>query len=326
MKTRRPKFSQSTLTPARFLGSLLWQAALCACLSAPPLTVRAQNGSRDEQGSAPAPGGKDAARPMPAQVDEQIQKLAFAERKKRMDFMGVVIEDVSRLCRLDETQQKRLNLAAKGAAERSMKTWHEQAQRYFSSRLKGANSDTAKEILANIGSVSFGGRDAEQESESESLWKDALKDVLTKEQIAQYEEVVEQRRQEKVDAYAEISLASLDNYLRLTPNQRKQLRVLVQDSANEYLDEVQRYWGNYFENGMLMSLANAAEDEELKKILTEKQFERHKAATANFEHFWDQKRKLRKAKARAAEKRKTKADEKDGEKSDANKKDDQKPK
>ena len=52
-----------------------------------------------------------------------------------------------------------------------------------------------------------------------------------------------------------------------------------------------------------MSLANAAEPEELKKFLTENQFDRLREATSNFDHFWDQKRKVKRAKRKAAVRR-----------------------
>ncbi len=262
-------------------------------------------------------------RPLPAQASAQIKKLALVERKKRMDFMAVVIDDVARLCELNEDQKERLTLAASGASERSMKKWHEQAANYFSSRLKGATKDTAKEVLASMGNVNFGGRNGEKESESEDIWKDTLNEVLSPEQVKQYEELVERRKQDRVNAYSQISLASIDNFLRLTPDQREKIGAIVKSSTTQYIDEVQRYWGNYFENGMLMSLINASDEEDLKKILTERQYDRHRTATSNFDHFWDQKRKLRKAQVKAAEVRKQKEEEK---KAAAEKKDDTKKK
>ena len=67
--------------------------------------------------------------PLSAQISQHIQKLAEAEREKRLTFMKVVIDDIVRLCQLDDEQEEKLLLAAKGASERSMKEWHEQAER-----------------------------------------------------------------------------------------------------------------------------------------------------------------------------------------------------
>ena len=75
---------------------------------------------------------------------------------------------------------------------------------------------------------------------------------------------------------------------------------LVHEASTNYLADVQRYWGDYFERGMLMSLANAADDEDLREILTEQQFDRLKEATTNFDHFWDTKRRNRRAAEKAA--------------------------
>ncbi len=251
--------------------------------------------------------GKDE--PLSAQISAHILKLAKAEREKRLKFMQVVIDDVVRLCELNEEQQDQLLLAAKGAAERSMKDWHEQAERYFRTRLDGADSDAAKEMLDGMGNVNFGGNRSEEEGESLELWKDTLSVVLNEDQIARYEEVLEKRHLDRIDAFSRMSISTLDGYLRLTPDQKEDLGKLVHQAAVDYLDDVQRYWGDYFEKGTLMSLANANEDEVLKEILTEKQFERLQSATSNFDHFWETKKRNRRAEEKDAERRKKEAKE-----------------
>ena len=234
--------------------------------------------------------------PLSAQISAHILTLAQAEREKRLQFMQVVINDVVRLCQLDEGQLDQLLLAAKGATERSMKNWHEQAERYFRARLKDADSDTAKEMLDDMAKVNFGGNRSKEEGESRELWKDTLSLVLNENQISRYEEVLKQRHLDRIDAFSSISMTTLDSHLRLTPDQKKGLGKLVYQAAVNHLDDVQRYWGDYFEKGMLMSLANANEDEALQEILTEGQFERLKSATANFDHFWDAKKRERREK------------------------------
>ena len=234
--------------------------------------------------------------PLSAHISAHISKLAQAEREKRLQFMRVVINDVVRLCQLDEGQLDQLLLAAKGATERSMKNWHEQAERYFRARLKDADSDTAKEMLDDMAKVNFGGNRSKEEGESRELWKDTLSLVLNENQISRYEEVLKQRHLDRIDAFSSISMTTLDSHLRLTPDQKKGLGKLVYQAAVNHLDDVQRYWGDYLEKGMLMSLANANEDEALQEILTEGQFERLKSATANFDHFWDAKKRERQEK------------------------------
>lgn len=261
----------------------------------------------EEQPDAKTPEGTPD--PLSAQISQHILKLAEAERDKRMDFMKVVIDDIVRLCKLDSAQRDMLELAAKGASERSMKEWHEQAERYFRTRLESTEGDAAKEMLEGMGSVNFGGNRSEEEGESLDLWKDTLKDVLTEEQVKRYESVLEQRYKDRVDAFAKMSVSTIDDHLRLTPDQKARMTDLVHGAAVDYLVDVQRYWGDYFERGMLMSLANAADEETLKSILTNEQFDRLREATSNFDHFWDQKRRLKKAKEKAAQRRKAGAAE-----------------
>ena len=252
----------------------------------------------------PAPAAEGEKEPLDAQISQHILKLAEAERDSRMSFMRIVIDDIVRLCELDEEQHKRLELAAKGASERSMKEWHEQAERYFRTRLESADPDGVKEMLDGMGSVNFGGNRSEEEGESLDLWKDSLKDVLTADQVKRYETILEQRESDRIEAFASMSLSTIDDHLRLTPDQKAKIGELVHASASDYLNDVQRYWGDYFERGMLMSLVNAAEEDVLKGILTEQQFDRLRDATSNFDHFWDQKRRLKRAKEKASDRRK----------------------
>jgi len=271
----------------------------------------------DDVAKPVTPGSKEEKAPLSAQISQHILKLSEAERDNRMSFMKIVIDDIVRLCDLDEAQRERLELAAKGASERSMKEWHEQAERYFRTRLESTDPDAAKEMLEGMGSVNFGGNRSEEEGESLDLWKDSLKDVLTTEQVARYEAVIEQRDLDRIDAFARMSLSTIDDHLRLTPDQKSKMSTIVQASATAYLEDVQRYWGDYFERGMLMSLANAAEEETLKSVLTEQQFDRLREATSNFDHFWDQKRRLKRAKEKASDRRKGTEAEKEYEEKEA---------
>ncbi|MEM7700190.1 MAG: hypothetical protein AAF236_17490, partial [Verrucomicrobiota bacterium] len=246
------------------------------------------------------PDPLDGDDPLTAIISEHIEKLAQEERDRRLEFMITVIEDVARLCNLDEAQQDTLLLAAKGAAERSMKDWHTQAERYFRNRIERGDRDSAKELLESMGSIKFGGNNADKESENLDLWKETLVDVLSKEQIARYEAVLEQREQERIEAFSAVSLVAIDSQLRLTPEQKSRMREIVRQSAIDYLADVQRYWGGYYlEKGMLMSMANAADPEVLQEFLTEEQFKLFRDATNNFDHFWDQKRRLRRAEEKA---------------------------
>lgn len=314
MKTR---FRQSRALPASLLALFL----LCHPHSGdsqiiggglngePEILIEPQEEIPDVPPSAESDPLAEA--PLNAQISQHILKLAEAEREKRLEFMGVVIDDVSRLCDLDLAQRDRLELAAKGAAERSMKDWHTQAERYFRTRLDGADTDAAKEMLEGMGSVNFGGNRAEEEGESLDLWKDTLKTVLSDEQVDRYEHVLEQRQADRIEAFAKMSVSTLDSHLRLTPDQKTQMGEVVHEAAADYLDDVQRYWGDYFERGMLMSLANAAEEDKLREFLTDAQYDRLREATSNFDHFWDQKRRLRRAKAKAAQRRESKQQDED---------------
>ncbi len=297
-----------------FLPLLLFAAPLAAQEIDEPdpfvvLGEKAGDATTDAEGKGEASGEVPEPVPLNAQISLHILKLAETERDKRMGFMRIVIDDIARLCDLDEAQRERLELAAKGASERSMKEWHEQAERYFRTRLESTDPDAAKEMLEGMGGVNIGGNRSEEEGESLDLWKDSLEGVLTADQVARYEAVLAQREAARIDAFARMSLSSIDDHLRLTPDQRADMDEIVRSAAAEHLSEVQKYWGDYYERGMLMSLANAADEDDLRSVLTGQQYDRLREATSNFDHFWDQKRRLKRAKEKAAERRKGKAAE-----------------
>ena len=264
------------------------------------------------QDAPPANAGEGTFLSVDEQISRHVRKQADEERSKRMDFMSFVIDDIVRLCDLDDSQKSRLILAAKGASKRSMERWHEQAERYFRQRVTGSDEETVSELLQNMGSVNFGGRNSDREGETEAVWKDSLEDVLTKEQLSKYNTVLAERAQARIDAFSEMAIASLDNYLRLTPEQKNRMEPIIKSSANEYLDDIHRYWGEYVEKNMLMSLANAADEKVLREILSDKQFDRLQSATSNLEHFWEQRRRLKREREKVEDKReKAKSDEGD---------------
>ncbi len=234
-------------------------------------------------------------------ISRLLEKMSDGEKQKRAAFMAIVIDDVVRLSQLNEDQRARLEIAAKGATERSMESWFLQADRYVQGRMKGATKDTADQMLASVGNVSFGGREGEKQGETETLWKDTLTAVLNEKQVEDYAKVVEDRKRYSARAFGMVVMATLDEHLRLTPEQHSKLAPLAEESTREYLDEIRQYWGDYFEKSMLMSLLGGADEIKVKEILTDKQFDRWQGATSNFDHFWEQRR--REKKKEAAEKK-----------------------
>ncbi len=245
--------------------------------------------------AAPAPEPTDnpaVTLTVEEQISLHVRTQSEEEHAKRMEFMSFVIDDITRLCKLAEAQKERLTLAAKGASKRSMERWHEQAERYFRQRVTNTDEDTVSEVLQNMGSFNLGGRDSDREGETESIWKDSLKDVLTPEQIATYETVLADRQKAAVAAFSEMSISTLDNYLRLTADQKAKLTPIIRNSTAENLEDIHRHWGEYIEKNMLMSVANSADEETLKQILSERQLERLQSATSNLDHFWEQRRRV----------------------------------
>jgi hypothetical protein len=258
-----------------------------------PAMLAAHTAFSQQAVPAAEPAAPAAGLSVEEQISQHVRTQSEEEHAKRMEFMSFVIDDIARLCKLTDAQKERLTLAAKGASKRSMERWHEQAERYFRQRVTNTDEDTVSEVLQNMGNFSLGGRDSDREGETESIWKDSLKDVLTPEQITAYESVLVDRQKASVAAFSEMSISTLDNHLRLTPDQKAKLTPIIRNSTAEHLEDIQRHWGEYIEKNMLMSVANSADEETLKQILSEQQWQRLQAATSNLDHFWEQRRKVK---------------------------------
>lgn len=244
--------------------------------------------------------------PLDAAVSRYLVHLAEEERQSRLEGMDSILADISRICKLDEAQQERLRLAATGAVERSMKEWHERTERLLRSELEKAEPDARKDVIARLGPMTFIDKNGKKMGEKIDLWRDALGDVLSDEQLALYDGEQTKRKEASIDAFTRLSLAMLDERLLLDPTQRAALEKIVKFAVSAHLPEIRQYWGGYLEEGVLLSFANIEEQSVLEKILTKGQLEELKEATVGFEHFWDQKRRMIRAKKKAAERAKGK--------------------
>ncbi len=198
-----------------------------------------------------------------------------------------------------------------------MKEWHEQAERYFRTRLESTDPDAAKEMLEEwAASISEGTGPRRKASPSTSGRIRSPRSSPTN-RSSDTRRCSSSAKPTASTPSPRMSVSTIDDHLRLTPTQKTKIGEIVQASAADYLEDIQRYWGDYFERGMLMSLANAAEEDALKAILTEQQFDRLREATSNFDHFWDQKRRLKRAKEKASERRKNGEEEKEYEEKEA---------
>ena len=235
-----------------------------------------------------APAGEDEDTARQRKVNEYLQQLAESERDKRVERMRTVVEDIDRVCRLSEEQKTRLDLASKGAIDRGLDGWRKRLDRWVRDRAKGAKGNV-EQFLTGVGAVHFGGEGREWEPERQEVWREAVKEVLTKEQREAYKRDVMDRYAFKHQAMAQVIAADMDRRLRFSGEQRSQVLTLLVQAAREFWERLESWSGDeeglpYYQMG---ALAGAVKPEELAKILTETQLKGWEEYLKRFSGVWD---------------------------------------
>ena len=214
-----------------------------------------------------------------------MKKREVEARKPRAEQMQRRIEELEEIVGLEDGQQKKLEIASKGAVEKSLEPWREQMDNYIRQYLE-RSPNNVDAMLASIGNVNFG-HTPEQQAAEQNVWLATIGRVLNKQQMATYQQTVDERNKYLHGAVSSLLIADLDRNLRLTAEQREKLAGLLRPVIEENLTLLGR-WSN---DGnlpvyQLPTLLGGVEEKALKKVLSEKQIEGWQARFARFKNMW----------------------------------------
>jgi len=208
--------------PVRFRKArtpALWSVVLVAAILCLAPAARAQDDDDEVQ----------PAQPQFIMPDENFDMWVFGNRgnaaaaRTRLDSLLLLkIDSVEQNCNLAEGQRGKLILAGKGDIKRFFEHVEELRKKF--QKLKTDQNrvneiaQAARPFQTAVNSGPFG---------RGSFFEKALKNTLTAEQAAQYDEIDRRRHESIYRAKVELVLATVDRYLGLTSEQRKRLCDLV---------------------------------------------------------------------------------------------------
>ena len=247
-----------------------------------------------------------------------LKKREVEARKPRTEQMQRRIEELEEIVGLKDGQKKKLEIASKGAVEKSLEPWREQMDNYIRQYLERSPNNVDM-MLASIGNVNFG-HTPEQQAAEQEVWLSTIGRVLDREQMATYQQTVDERNDYLHTAVSSLLIADLDRNLRLTAEQREKLAALLGPVIEENLTLLGR-WSN---DGnlpvyQLPTLLGGVAEKELNKALSEKQIEGWQARFARFKNMWqsmEQQKKNQREEAEAKKKAAAETEAEEGEKAE----------
>jgi hypothetical protein len=299
-----------------FIGSMMTlspRAIIAAGVNAPEKEVRAivdesqwehwQQACRpqnEEYGLAAAEEPKAAEREAgePEPVEELISNFmatrALRQRSKMASMILLQAEDAARVAKLSPDAYERLQIGARGAAEKALQPWKAQFEQIVRGNLGEVTPQTLKPRLQqmdNFNSYQVPGDKPPQQA----IWKKAVERELTPIQRAAWDREVEARQQFRDQTIVGAILAEFDRQVPLRKEQWEKLEPQLVKIISEYSEEIGQFFSYnegsawYLQNyTRFMPLAGIPE-EEMKALLSKEQWERWSTTEefANAKNYWN---------------------------------------
>jgi hypothetical protein len=268
--------------------------------SHPPILIRVASlllitmaGSAAPPDAAPVQG---AAKPLPIEQlteAERVQQvisthLAQAESEnatERAGQMSIVVGDVRRTVGLSEDRLRMLEIAAKGAVDRSMEGWRSAQENQVRQQASGLPLEMVEQRLQSLGRVFVGNS---EDTDQQSLWTAALGQVLTPEEQTRWTDAEKERQIYRERALVAMLLAELDRQLGVTLTQAEKLEPLALAALSDYMPDMMNYIdrSNGIDLRMLLLMLSGIPEATLKTLLTEPQHARWLQLTADYRGWW----------------------------------------
>lgn len=208
-----------------------------------------------------------------------------AERTKElMGQMAVVIGDVRRVVGLPKERQRLLEIAAKGAVDRTLEGWRSAQENNVRQQVTGLASAVVEQRLASLGAVRVG----HESPDKNGLWSASIDQVLTSEERARWGNAETERYAYRVQALAQMLVAELDRQIGLTLTQCEKLEPLAAKALEDYLPDMANYMdrNSGIDFRMLMLMLSGVPAEESQAVLTPDQYGKWQQLTADFRGWW----------------------------------------
>ncbi|MEM7011006.1 MAG: hypothetical protein AAF585_05930, partial [Verrucomicrobiota bacterium] len=164
-------------------------------------------------------------------VEHPLKRASKLKREELKHFMMLQIDDLNRTCDLSEAQIARLQVASKGAIERSLEKWVQEIEDNGWLDMVGQmDPDVADQWLANVGENL-----SHKSAARHELWLKTIESVLTNEQKDKRKGVTRRRQAYQRRATVDQAIAILDLEMMFSEDQRNEFRNLVDEKMGAKL-------------------------------------------------------------------------------------------
>ena len=229
-------------------------------------------------------------------VSDFLYKKEALIRKKSLAAALLRAEEAGRVGGLAPETLRSLQMAARGAAEASLRDWRRDCDQNVRQNLEGANGQTVRLRLASIEDYYYM-RQSGAPPESQPVWVETLKEVktgLTPPQRDALQKEEKEREAFRNNTIVRSVIADFDQQYLLTADQHAKMEALVVAMLKEYGSELGTNFSNYDSAPWYLQpyykfipIAGIPE-KELKETLTKEQWEGWNASRefSNCSSYW----------------------------------------
>ncbi len=203
-------------------------AILCLAIFCTPMTVEGQQDRRI------------------LAAKQRVEQYLTQQKQNSENRLATVVDEIHRVCDLDDSQLKKLRFAAKGAVSKYIakieKQQNDMYRRQFGEawdrddeedNKKADDENAALNRQVMVERVFATSIYSSYPVENEKIWKDNFAKVLTSEQTAKYKAAMAERQKFQRSAAVHSFIARIDKQLLLTTQQRDTITKLIDEKFGD---------------------------------------------------------------------------------------------
>ncbi|MFZ4593499.1 MAG: hypothetical protein ACOYOF_04530 [Verrucomicrobiaceae bacterium] len=243
----------------------------------------------------PEPSPKEESKPLPVEqlteaemvqqvISNHLVNTEHDQATERTEQMSIVVGDVRRTVGLSPERQRMLEIAAKGAVDRSMEGWRSAQENQVRQQASGLPLEMVEQRLTSIGRINVGNDDTEQQS----LWTGALGQLLTPEEHVTWTNAEQERQAYRQRALVVMLMAELDRQIGITLTQAEKIEPLAAAALADYMPDMMNYIdrSNGIDLRMLLLMLSGIPEATLTELIGPQQHERWMQITADYRGWW----------------------------------------
>lgn len=217
-------------------------------------------------------------------ISNYLVQAESEQTQDSMQQMAIVIGDVRRVAGLPKERQRVLEIAAKGAVDRTLEGWRSAQENQVRQQAMGLTAEVVEQRLASLGSVHVGGEPADKNA----LWSASVDQVLTPEERTKWTGAEEERKSYRIRALAQMLVAEMDRQVGLTLTQCEKLEPLAQKALADYLPDMSNYVdrNSGMDFRMLLLMLSGVSENDIAGVITPEQFGKWQQLTADYRGWW----------------------------------------